>query len=306
MLAFKGFQQRSPSHKKLLTHLCASAKLNEGRLYKLLQTCMDTQTSLKSLIKSSQEFLRRIEQSSAGVLPTFAVFLRRRGNSTGDGYGTSQAQLLANNAHAILTSISKHCPVVYKAHLGELTKAIAERNPRLVGVCLQALAALARRDKTFVPGNKYDPNLPFMSSYLTTGIPGRRTVERVMRFALDSDHQQAKYSARLLATSQNKENLCTDIINIHFAISGDLDNADDQKLLAHISVLAELAQTSPDSFESKSEVIMNFIVKQILVSPSPPDPVRVMDVDIEWIERADDYLLPQARESWLEKCTGTR
>jgi sister-chromatid-cohesion protein PDS5 len=36
-------------------------------------------------------------------------------------------------AHAILTSISKHCPVIYKAHLGELTKAIAdERGPRLV------------------------------------------------------------------------------------------------------------------------------------------------------------------------------
>ncbi|KAH9039613.1 armadillo-type protein [Lactarius pseudohatsudake] len=273
-----------PEPQKAADDLCAFAKLNEGRLYKLLETCMDTQTSLKSLIKSSREFLRRIEQSSAGVLPTFAVFLRRaslrlinqssipsllrylqRGDSTGDGYGTSQAQLLANNAHAILTSISKHCPVVYKAHLGELTKAIAdERNPRLVGVCLQALAALARWDKSFAPGDK-------------------RTIERVMRFSLDSDHRRAKYSARLLATSENKENLCTDIIN---AISGDLDNADDHKLLAHISVLAELAQTAPDSFETKSEVIMNFIVKQILMSPSPPDPGD-MDVDIEWIERAD-------------------
>ncbi|KAH9161402.1 hypothetical protein EDB89DRAFT_2080638 [Lactarius sanguifluus] len=284
-----------PEPQKAADDLCAFAKLNESRLYKLLETCMDTQTNLKSLIKSSREFLRRIEQSSAGVLPTFAVFLRRaslrlinqssipsllrylqRGDSTGDGYGTSQAQLLANNAHAILTSISKHCPVVYKAHLGELTKAIAdERNPRLVGVCLQALAALARRDKSIAPGDKYDLNLPFMSSYLT--IPGRRTIERVMRFALDYDHRRAKYSARLLATSENKENLC---------YLWRLDNADDHKLLAHISVLAELAQTAPDSFESKSEVIMNFIVKQILMSPSPPDPGD-MDVDIEWIERAD-------------------
>lgn len=44
-------------------------------------------------------------------------------------------------------------------------------------------------------------------------------------------------------------------------------------LVAHISVLAELAQTAPDAFESKSEAIMNFIVKQILMTPSPPDPV---------------------------------
>ena len=133
----------------------------------------------------------------------------------GDGYSTTQAQLLANNAHAILTSISKHCPVIYKAHLGELTKAIAdERNPRIVGVCLQALAALARWDKSLVPGDKYDPNFPFMSLYLT--VSGRRTTERVMRFALDSDHRRAKYSARLLATLQSSESHCTDIINVRF------------------------------------------------------------------------------------------
>ncbi|KAH9017448.1 hypothetical protein EDB84DRAFT_692636 [Lactarius hengduanensis] len=100
MLVFKGFRQRTPNHKKLPMHLCAFAKSNEGHLYTLLETCMDIQTSLKSRIKSSREFLRRIEQSSAGVFPTFAVFLRSPaslhlinqssilsllGDSTGDG-----------------------------------------------------------------------------------------------------------------------------------------------------------------------------------------------------------------------------
>jgi len=176
---------------------------------------MDTQTSLKSLVKSSREFLRRIEQSSAGILPTMMVFLRRaslclvnqssvpsllkhlqRGDPRGDGYGTSQAQLLANNAQTILTSIAKHCPVVYKAHVGALTKAIAEeKNAQLVRVCLQALAALAKYDDELVPGDK-------------------RTTERFVRFALDCDHRHAKYSARLLAMSRNKGDFCTSIINV--------------------------------------------------------------------------------------------
>src|SRR5580692_8761201 len=111
---------------------------------------------------SQREFLRRVEQSSPGILPTMTIFLRRaslclvnqssipfllrhlqRGDHTDDGYG-SQAQLLANNAQVILTSISKHCPIIYKAHVGALIKAIAdEKNTRLVGVCTQALAALA-------------------------------------------------------------------------------------------------------------------------------------------------------------------
>lgn len=58
-------------------------------------------------------------------------------------------------------------------------------------------------------------------------------------------------------------------------ISEDLKGVDDEKLLAHVTVLAELAQMAPDAFESKSEKIMNFVVKQILMSPSPRDPVRV-------------------------------
>jgi sister-chromatid-cohesion protein PDS5 len=57
-------------------------------------------------------------------------------------------------------------------------------------------------------------------------------------------------------------------------ISEDLKGVDDEKLLAHVTVLAELAQKAPDAFESKSEDIMNFVVKQILMSPSPRDPVR--------------------------------
>jgi len=58
-------------------------------------------------------------------------------------------------------------------------------------------------------------------------------------------------------------------------ISEDLKNVDDQKLVAHVTVLAELVHKVPDAFESKSEKIMNFIVKQILMTPSLRDPVRV-------------------------------
>ena len=58
-------------------------------------------------------------------------------------------------------------------------------------------------------------------------------------------------------------------------ISKDLQNVDDQKLVAHVTVLAELAHKVPDAFESRSEEIMNFIVKQTLMTPSLRDPVRV-------------------------------
>jgi hypothetical protein len=89
--------------------------------------------------------------------------------------------------------------------------------------------------------------------------------------------------------SKNKEDFGLDIINVCFrfhwvqvtyglitqAISEELQNVDDPKLVAHVTVLAELAHKVPDAFESKSEEIMNFIVKQILMTPSLRDPVRV-------------------------------
>ena len=61
----------------------------------------------------------------------------------------------ARHGHTILTYISKHCPGLYKLHVGELVKAIAdERNPMLVEVSLQALSAAVRWDEKLAPHDK--------------------------------------------------------------------------------------------------------------------------------------------------------
>ena len=66
-----------------------------------------------------------------------------------------RAQKTALAAQQWMTHISKHCPALYKAHIGEMTKAIAdERNARLVEVCLYALAAVATWDKKLAPSDK--------------------------------------------------------------------------------------------------------------------------------------------------------
>lgn len=42
-----------PDPQKVTDDLQTFAKLNESRLYKLLKTCMDSQTDLKGLVKAS-------------------------------------------------------------------------------------------------------------------------------------------------------------------------------------------------------------------------------------------------------------
>jgi sister chromatid cohesion protein PDS5 len=61
----------------------------------------------------------------------------------------------AQNAQLLLGFVSKHCPALYKSHVGELTKAIAdEKNPTLVEVCLQAFSALVKWDDKLAPNDK--------------------------------------------------------------------------------------------------------------------------------------------------------
>lgn len=95
--------------------------------------------------------LRLVNQSSVPTL----IKTVQKGDPDGDGHGTSQSQLSANNAQTVLTFISHHCPSLYKPHVTELVKAIAdEKNSRLVEVALQALSALTQWDKSLIPTDK--------------------------------------------------------------------------------------------------------------------------------------------------------
>ncbi|OBZ77502.1 Sister chromatid cohesion protein pds5 [Grifola frondosa] len=269
------------------------ANANEGRLYKLLKTCMDPQTDLKGLVKATNEFLRRVEQSSPSILPTMTTFVRRaslrmvnqssiptlvkriqKGDSASDGLGNSLAQASAHNAQIWMSYVSKHCPAIHKSHIGEFSKAIADdKNTQLVEVCLQALAAVAMWDNRLTPSDK-------------------RTTERVMRFVMDSNYRHAKFAARILACSKNAEDLCGEVVD---SIAEELPEADPDHLVAHISVLAQLALKAPDAFEQKSDVIMAFLLKQVLMKPQSD--LDQMDTDEEWVEGS--AMTPELRAKLL-------
>ncbi|EIW55568.1 uncharacterized protein TRAVEDRAFT_73422 [Trametes versicolor FP-101664 SS1] len=296
-----------PDPHKASEDLQAFAKLNEGRLYKLLKTCMDIQTDLKGLVKARSEFLRRLEQSSSAIVNTMSIFLRRctlhlvnpsavptfikrvqKGfepsavaysqtqtqtlgqtfsmfvGSTGAGSSEPEgrAQHAAHSAQLWLTHISKHCPALYKAHIGEFSKAIAdERNARLVEACLHALAAAAAWDEKLAPTDK-------------------RTVERVMRFVMESHPRHAKFAARLIACMRNAEELCAQVVD---SIADSLEDVDSDKLVAHIAVLAQLALRAPDAFEQKSDVVTAFLVKQVLTSSADPED-EPMRPEEDWVD----------------------
>ncbi|KAF9818035.1 hypothetical protein IEO21_02996 [Rhodonia placenta] len=282
-----------PDPQKAVEDLLAFAKLNEGRLYKLLKTCMDTQVDLKGLMKATNEFLRRLEQSSSSLVPAMSVFLRRaslrmvnqssiptlikrvqKGDPSGDGSGSSQAELIAHNAETWMRYISKHCPQLLQSHVPELAKAIAdERNARLVEVCLQSLAAVANWDRKLVPSDK-------------------RTSERVSRFVMSSHARHAKFAARIMTCMKDSEDLCVQVVE---TMADALPEAEPELLVAHVAVLAQLALRAPDAFEQRSDVITAFILKQILMKKTEPS--DAMQIDEEWIP--DSAMPPQLQAKVL-------
>lgn len=108
------------------------------------------------------EFLRRVEQSSSSIVETMSDIQRKaslwiintssipllvrriqRAPLEQDHSGLSEAEQFSRVAKVALTFVSKHCPTIYKSHVGEFAKALAdEKNAQLGEVALQALAAI--------------------------------------------------------------------------------------------------------------------------------------------------------------------
>jgi sister-chromatid-cohesion protein PDS5 len=133
----------------------------------------------------------------------------------GHGSATSQTQLTANHAQILLKFVSKHSPAIYKPHVGELAKAIAdEKNTRLVEVCLQALAAVVRWDDKLAPSDKSVKRFSRPILFLMLPRDDRRTTERVMHYVLDSNPRHGKFAARLLAFCKNREETCAQVVEV--------------------------------------------------------------------------------------------
>jgi sister-chromatid-cohesion protein PDS5 len=92
--------------------------------------------------------LRLINQSSVPALIKHV----RNGDFDEQSQSQSSADVTAKNASLILTCISKHCPAMFRSHVPELVKSVAdEKHNQLVEVSLRALSALLQWDPSLTP-----------------------------------------------------------------------------------------------------------------------------------------------------------
>ncbi|KAJ7057785.1 armadillo-type protein [Mycena amicta] len=262
-----------PEPHKAVEDLTAFAKLNEQRLYKLLKTCTDLQTDLKGLVKATNELTKRIDTLSAAIAPTMNFVVRKASLTTLNQSSIptlikrlqKSNHATEENAFKLLTFVAKHLPTLFKSHVGELIKGIAdEKHPRLVEIALQALASLVRRDDD------------------KAVAVDKRAFERIQRLATGGTFRQAKFAARFLAFAK-RPSLCIEVVE---TIADSLGQTTPDVLVAHVAVLAQFARYAPDAFEHKSDVLMSFLIKDLLMVPTHPLDDE-MDMDEEWADETE-------------------
>jgi sister-chromatid-cohesion protein PDS5 len=137
-----------------------------------------------------------------------------------------------------------------------------------------------------------------------------------MRYILGSNARVAKFAARILVASKDHDELCAEVVEVSLpiliwtahsplvfqSIAEKLSTAQPELLVAHTAVLAQFARLAPDAFERKSDVLMTFLIKKLLMVPSPPDPVRS---DITF-DRGEFTEISRYRMRWTRRQTGWR
>lgn len=102
-----------------------------------------------SLIRKSSFWV--VNQSSIPYL----VRRMQKGDLASFSKPTDQGQQMAVHAHTVLTIVCKQCPALFRPHVAEFLKALAEEpDPIFTEVYLHALSAATQADKTLAPFDK--------------------------------------------------------------------------------------------------------------------------------------------------------
>lgn len=319
-----------PDAEKAKTDLHAFAKLNDTRIYRLIRTCFDPQTDLRTAVKARNDALRRIENANASILDTMTVFIRsgsyfilnrssvptliKKLSHTGgqkpkgsQSQESTDAETHRGSANELLEFVAKRCPAMLSMHVPELCKALFdEHNPLLTQTCLQALASVAQWNPAKVQLDK-------------------KAVERLAKLVLKGTPLQAKFSSKLLAivatggakggrkavgqkpgtpgvsvSSSVAFGVLEEVLD---SLAKNLGSAKPERQVAVLYSLSQFFKHAPDASENVSSTVVRTILSDILLKPLTPSKAKTTSGE-DWVE--DDNLDHELRSKLLSLTVLTR
>lgn len=272
-----------PDPQRATESLTKFAKANEKQVYRLLRTLLDPQTDLKTFIKTYSQTTKRLEQISATIVDTFILLLR---SSARLFVSRSSIPVLIKRvqspsapqdrmALAILQFVAKREPVLLQTHIAELTRVLgdAKGNAKLIEMALHGLSRMYKLDRALVPDKKISERA---KQYVTDGTPAQARWAATI-ISLDPAASKA-LAAQLVATLADR---------LEF-FDSDISAVDDE-LVATVAALGRFARYASSSFETKSDVVIKFLIERIreVLQPPldedapPPEPEWALDADLD-------------------------
>ena len=280
----RALSARLPDSDKVADDLDKFAQANEKALYKLLRTMVDPQTDQKTLTKTAQEVKKRTAKVGATLVESLMVVVREHAfvllNKSSIPPLLKRAQagwddVMGRCALEVINYIAKKKPAMFRSHVAELTKSLADTNsPDLVAAALHALSRLAKADEQFNP----DKGLSLKMVKLAKG-----------------DHPKlAKYAATVVALDRNRMGTADDLVAY---LVEDLADASGVELVARLSALGRLARHAIAAVEPKSIEVATKTL-ELLFAPSSPEE-ETGDDGLNWLEDDQVSSVCLAREGAL-------
>ncbi|KAG0663219.1 hypothetical protein C6P46_002808 [Rhodotorula mucilaginosa] len=280
-----GIAALMPDPEKATNDLEHFARENEAQLYRELKVMLDPQTDLKAFVKNRRDFLKRVgkfKSTGESVANTFSCFIRlacyvfinrssipqllkRITISSRD-----EMDPLGQSAYRVLHYISKHRPVLYRAHIAELTKMLLDTSLSSE-VHLLVIHALTKYKR--FSGSAYSIDA--------------KVSKRAAELAKGDDARIAKQAATLMAFDEGRTNAVQDLVDY---LTDQLDTASPQELVPLFAALARLARYARDYFEPKCDAVVNAAL-QVLTRPGEEDEAS----EEAWFEEDSTPALTRAR-----------
>jgi sister-chromatid-cohesion protein PDS5 len=243
-----------PDPKKGEVQLMKFAKLNNGRLYKLLKGVMDPLSDYQLVLKYNKEIQTRLAKQTT-MMEILQIFIRRislslinrniidvllllvkEGHQSKDE-GQTQVGIVAEQ---FIKDISKIFPALYKTQV-ECFLLIINKEEDLELVT-DAVEALSKFVKAFPENTPKSPE----------------TIQRLLKYSQNHNESLSKNATIILTkTSANLESVLKTIVK---ELSVDYD-----KLLCQFSFIKAIAFYQNEIYQKYESEITNFIINQVLL-----------------------------------------
>lgn len=276
----KYIAQFLPEDAKTQVELMKFAKANDRRNYQLIKFIVGAENEFKTVKGALKELVKRLHNTQPSVLPDVMIPLLYRSGyfmfnrshlSTILEYARTDKDEFGPTAHEILNEISQRTPDLFKSHVGDLCKDLADKAPTATRENEHTVVKTLKACSSYA--QKYPEEIP----------SDRRFAQVMINFALyGKPWKAAKYAVNILLARKDEKGLVS-ATELFQKVMKDWKYGSSH-FLNKLAIVAQLELLAPKVTLDQDQAILEMIqdvLKQVRADASENDPDWVDDADMD-------------------------